>query len=129
MDPVKGRKLALVLIASFAFLGGVFDFAFRASSGMHMSYSIARVLLNVFLVFLWFYHDTDVMNYRRSAILNILVVSIGLIAIPYYLFRSRGAVAGFRAVALFFLAVACWFLLVLAGDYTGSLIVQAVRTT
>ena len=96
---------------------------------MHMSYSITRVLLNVFLVFLWFYHDTDMRNYRRSAILNIMVVSIGLIAIPYYLFRSRGAVAGFRAVALFLFAVSGWFLLVLAGDYTGSLILHAVRAT
>lgn len=42
-----------------------------------------------FLCFLWYRRDSDVTGYRRSPWLNVCVILLVFIGIPYYLLRSR----------------------------------------
>ena len=41
------------------------------------------------LVFWWYWADSTSRSYRRSPLLNVAVVAIGFLAVPYYLVRSR----------------------------------------
>ncbi len=79
---------------------------------------IAFMLVGVFLVFLWYRFDTDLMRYRRSPLLNVAVVALGLIALPYYFLRSRGFVRGSLASLVFLLLVVAYSLLQMAGEAT-----------
>ena len=76
--------------------------------------------VGVFLVFLWYRFDTDAMNYRRSPLLNVAVVALALVALPYYFFRSRGFTRGLLASAMFLLVFAAYSLLQMAGETTVS---------
>mgnify|MGYP006951121585 CR=1 FL=1 len=70
-----------------------------------------------FLLFAWYRIDAEIVGYRRSLWLNIGVVGLALIALPYYFFRSRGAKRGFAATGLFLLGAIAWSLLTSAGQY------------
>jgi hypothetical protein len=52
--------------------------------------AIVFVVANAFLAFLWFRLDSDQRSYRRTPFLTTAVVGISFLAIPYYLFRTRG---------------------------------------
>ncbi len=41
------------------------------------------------IVFAWYYSDSELHQYKRSKWLNIGVVALALLAVPYYLIRSR----------------------------------------
>ena len=77
----------------------------------------AFVALSALLIFLWYRFDTEQRSYRRTYLLNVGVVGLALIALPYYFFRSRGAKGGFAASLLFVLAVLGSFLVSMAGKY------------
>ena len=57
-----------------------------------------------FLIFLWYRIDAKQFEYPRSVALNIGVFALHFVALPYYLFRSRGLKKGFVAVGLYVLA-------------------------
>jgi len=58
----------------------------------------STIVLNI-LVFSWYHFDSNARYFRRSMWLNVAVVGVAFIAIPYYIFRSREK--GMRAKALF----------------------------
>lgn len=64
---------------------------------------------------MWYYYDTEQIKYRRSPLLNICVIGIGVIAIPYYFFRSRGFRKGLLYTALLLTFVIAWLGLQMAG--------------
>jgi hypothetical protein len=66
--------------------------------------SLATVVLlqsagSVALIVLWFLLDARERNYRASWGLRISMAALAVVALPYYLFRSRGASGGLRALA------------------------------
>lgn len=63
------------------------------------------------VLFAWYAIDSDHRGYKRSRWLNLAFVALGILALPYYLFRTRGAKAGFIALG--------WFLLI--GIFIGPL--------
>ena len=76
------------------------------------------VSLPVFLLltFLWYRLDAAERGYRRSSMLNIGVVGLTAVALPYYFFKSRGAKGGLLATG------GALLMLVLSGtlSYLGS---------
>lgn len=76
------------------------------------------VSLPVFLLltFLWYRLDAAERSYRRSSMLNIGVVGLTAVALPYYFFKSRGAARGLLATG------GALLMLVLSGtlSYLGS---------
>lgn len=51
------------------------------------------------LVFWWYWTDSTLRSYRRPPLLNVAVVAIGFLAVPYYLLRSREKGQRLRAFA------------------------------
>lgn len=46
-------------------------------------------LVSSFVLFNWYYSDSNARDYLRSRWLNVAVILLGWLAIPYYLVRSR----------------------------------------
>ena len=70
------------------------------------------------LVFLWYRLDSDERLYQRSVWLNVSIIAISVIALPYYLFRSRGAKHGFIATCIALLVYAAGIVATVIGQLT-----------
>ena len=59
---------------------------------------LTLVFAMVFLIFLWYRLDADERGFQRSILLNVGIVMVAAVAVPYYLIRSRGWQEGPPAV-------------------------------
>ncbi len=71
------------------------------------------LLVYMVLIFAWYHVDSSRRDFRRSAVLNVLVIAVAVIGLPYYFFRSRGFRRGAVAVLGMILV------LFMAGIMTG----------
>jgi len=66
---------------------------------------LVLVFAMVSLIFLWYRIDADERGFQRSMLLNVGIVMVAAVAVPYYLIRSRGWEEGppavLRAVVVF----------------------------
>jgi hypothetical protein len=86
---------------------------------------IPFMLLGVFLLFLWFRLDSDERSYRRSALLNVGVIALAVVVLPYYFFRTRGFARGLATSVLFLVAGLMYTLLQYVGAYLSYLAVRS----
>jgi hypothetical protein len=113
------RSIVVVATLLLGFVSGAVR-QFFAPEQLISPLDIAFMLVGVFLVFLWYRFDTDAMHYRRSPLLNVAVVALAVVALPYYFFRSRGFARGLLASAMFLLVFAAYSLLQMAGEMAVS---------
>jgi hypothetical protein len=109
---VLGCLLALTLAIS------VVDAREIATGIRSPGWSIVETLVFSFLCFFWYRLDSDARLYRRTALLNIAVVMMAPLALPYYLLRSRPAGARGRALLRF----AGFVLLLVAASAAGAVL-------
>jgi hypothetical protein len=79
------------------------DGALDATYGAHdmeqpLGWSIALALTFSFLCFAWYRQDSDARNYTRTRWLNTSMVILSVVAMPYYLVRSRERGQKLRAI-------------------------------
>ena len=102
--------LPLVLLPALSLLAGWLDYGLARGHGDVTSagYAIAAIAL----VFAWFLADARRRRFHPSRSLKCGVVVLGVVSVPYYLFKSRGGRGGARALAwallLFVVAMACY---------------------
>ena len=70
----------------------------------------------VLLIFWWYRLDTTQLGYKRTPWLNIGIIAIAFLALPYYFFRSRGFKKGLLATAIMLCVFGGSALLTLAGQ-------------
>jgi hypothetical protein len=96
-DPPTRSILAVIL--AFAVIGFVDEYFYLFRQTLPGAWvGVSTVTVSV-LIFAWYYFDARARSYRRSPALNVLVVAFAIVAVPYYLVRSREK--GQRAGALF----------------------------
>jgi hypothetical protein len=78
----------------------------------------------LFLIFLWYRLDSDSRHFKRPALLSVGVVGLSSLAIPYYLFRTRGIRDGSVATLVFLLIGVGYS----AMGYVGQLVARALQT-
>jgi hypothetical protein len=111
---MKSKSAVLIAIAVLSFISGaVVQYLNRAGSPMEFVF----LGLAAFLIFYWYHIDTEERGYRRTSLLNISVIALAVVALPYYFFRSRGTKGGFVAVGFFVLAFVGAGILTVAGQY------------
>jgi hypothetical protein len=113
---MSSKNYVLVAIAVASFVCGVVGQYFYPEALQRPS-DFWFLGLFAFLIFAWYVFDTNQRAYRRTPMLNVCVVALAGIALPYYFFRSRGAKGGFIALALFVLAFLGSSALTIAGEY------------
>ena len=108
------------MLGLVALLAGLLEPLSSVADSDFMWFNPVLSLCCAILMFSWYYLDTDERAYRRTPLLNVMVVAAGIIAIPWYLFRSRGARRGLRAFGLFLLVLLAWLVLASAGMEIGE---------
>ena len=98
------KLITLSLLAVLALICGAAT-AFLFPNSATPPTDIALMIVGSFLLFLWYCADAHQRSFKRSPGLNIFVVALAGVGMPYYFFRSRGFKGGLLATILFFLAV------------------------
>jgi hypothetical protein len=120
MSPKTVLLLALVIVslADGAVAQYLYPRAERAPSEIWFLLGYTTVL------FAWYAIDSDRRGYVRSRSLNLAMVALAIVALPYYLFRTRGAKGGFIALGGFLLVGICIGPLNYVGMYATYYVLQ-----
>jgi len=115
---MKPKTLVLAMMGFVSFSGGAISQYYRARH-LHppSGVPISLVLVSALLIFVWYRLDADQRSYRRTFFLNLSVIALAVVALPYYFFRSRGAKGGLVAILLFILLLVVSFFLSYMGQY------------
>lgn len=110
----KNRVLATLAVASL--ISGAIDQYFYPGHQFPPT-AVGFMVVGTFLIFLWYRMDSEQIGYRRSPWLNVSVIALAIVALPYYFFRSRGAKRGASATGILLLAYVASGVLTVAGSY------------
>jgi hypothetical protein len=117
------KSMVLMLVALASFLSGAVG-QYHWPGSMQAPSDLWFLAVFALLGFAWYRLDSDQRSYRRTPLLNVAVIAIAAIALPYYFFRSRGAKRGFMALGVFILFVLASGLLTMAGSYFTYYVLQ-----
>lgn len=106
----------LALLVAVTLVAGVVDAHDMALHVQSNGWAVLSTLMFSFLSFYWYRLDSEARQYRRTRWLSVGVVMLAIVAVPYYLVRSRPA--GQKGRALLRLAGFC-VLLAVAGTAGG----------
>ncbi len=121
------KNVALGIAALFSFLEGVVTyFVSTGVSSNSEAQSISLILNLVFLIplLLWLNEDMRQHPNLQLGFLRFLVIFVGIIGVPVYLFRTRGSRNGLLATFAFLGIVAVSYLLTYAGGWVTQQIVR-----
>ncbi|MEM6998753.1 MAG: hypothetical protein AAF419_02815, partial [Pseudomonadota bacterium] len=93
----------LSLYLAIPFFAGLFDFAFRNNQSSYLLYGSFITITTYFIIFAWYYYDSDIRGYKRTHLLNIFIIAVSIFSIPYYLYKTRGFKKGSIKTFLFLL--------------------------
>ena len=110
------KNVILLVLALVSFLAGAINQYFYPGADFAKS-DIPFIFLSLFLLFYWYHLDAIEHSYRRSVFLNISVILIAALAMPYYFFRSRGFKKGFLATIGFFALIVLFNFITVGGQY------------
>lgn len=97
--------MILVVFVMASFVTGIVGQYFWPNtriSGADVAYGV----FGAFLIFAWYRIDARQHGYRRSIWLNIGVILLAIVAMPYYFFRTRGLKRGLVSTGLALLLMA-----------------------
>ena len=66
---------------------------------------VALTVVNTFLIFVWYRNDSIERSYWPSRLLSVALAGVTILAMPYYLFKTRGFKGGLIASGLFVLTI------------------------
>jgi len=93
----------LGLLVTF-FLSGVFSQLYFPDSPFPPT-AVLFGLIGGFFMFVWYRADAKQRQLKPSKGLSIGIIAIGLVAFPYYLFKTRGPKGGLIATLVFLVAL------------------------
>ena len=124
MNTTKNKNLILVALAVVALLSGAAAQYFEPGVAFPRT-DLLFLLTGVTLSFGWYYLDSEQIQFRRGKLLNVCVIALGIVALPYYFFRSRGLKKGLVSTIVFLVAVSVWSLLQTGGAYAVYYAIQS----
>ena len=78
------------------------------------------------MIFAWYLADTQQRGYTRTALLNIAIILVSVVAVPYYLLRSRPRGQRLKAITRMLGVFVLLLLAMLAGGLVVSLVAGEV---
>ena len=98
------KNLILLAIALVSMIEGAVGQYFYPSKDVPPT-TLWLLAVFSFLIFAWYRRDSTQLGYPRTVALNIGIVALHIIVLPYYFFQSRGLKKGFVAVGFYVLAL------------------------
>lgn len=99
------KPLILLLLALASFVAGVLGQYFWPDAPVSPA-DLGFAVVGAFLIFAWYHADARQRGYRRPMWLNVGVIALAIVAMPYYFLRTRGFARGLLASVLGLLVVA-----------------------
>lgn len=118
---MNSKHLILTCLVFLSFVDGVFAQYFYPNE-IFPAIDIPLMLIGVTLSFMWYYIDSQEIQFKRGSLLNMGIIAIGFIAFPYYFFKSRGFKYGLVYTLFFSIVVVLWY----AFQYLGAYLVNYV---
>lgn len=78
---------------------------------------LCAALVQVLLVFKWYRADSEERQVSRGVLLNIAIIGLTVVALPYYFFRSRGFREGLTATLVAIVVAGLGW----GGEYAAAL--------
>jgi uncharacterized membrane protein YGL010W len=116
------RWILIGLLVSGAIFGAVFPFLPESQQEL---FSAANLSISVafFLAFLaWCYYDASDLSFSLSKLTILSLLLVAPVGFPVYLFRTRGARRGLKALALTCLFLGVWYLVTVIAVLIASLV-------
>lgn len=107
------NRILIALLAFGAVLSGYLEFLDMKGIPEPEIVQVGSMIAFSVLIFAWYRFDSDIRGYKRSPLLNVSVVAIGILAVPYYLVRSRERGERLKAV-IYFIGYIAAFLVTLS---------------
>lgn len=86
---MKTNQILAVFLLYLAALSGMASYLDARGIAEPQWSVVLTSLAGSLLIFWWYRTDSTLRSYRRSPLLNVAVVAVGFLAVPYYLLRSR----------------------------------------
>jgi hypothetical protein len=86
---MKPNQILVLLLLYIAALSGMTSYLDTRRIAEPQWSMMVTSLAGSLLVFWWYWTDSTSRSYRRSPLLNVAMVAVGFLAVPYYLLRSR----------------------------------------
>ena len=86
---MKPNQILILLLLYIAALAGMASFLDARRIAEPQWSVMVTSIAGSLLVFWWYWADSTSRSYRRSPLLNVAIIAVGFLAVPYYLLRSR----------------------------------------
>lgn len=115
------KQLYLIALISAPALGALVQA--MAGDALFSIRDFPSALLSVLLVFAWYRLDTNARGIERHIRGNCVFVCFTVLALPVYLFKTRGWLQGAKATLIFFALMIAWSLL----EELGAWLIRLIR--
>ena len=95
------KQILLVAILIVVFIMSFMNTTLTGHLSAPMPWKAIEQLTLACCIYGWYHIDKVQRQYPAGALLNIAVVALSIVAVPIYLFRSRGAKQGAKSFILF----------------------------
>ena len=99
---MNNKTILILLFVTLGLSGACGEYYASHHRVTPKAFDVLFLVVSTVLVYRWYYVDAANRAYRRTALLGGAVIMLPLLAIPYYLFRSRPSGQKLRALLGFF---------------------------
>lgn len=117
---MSGLIAVICFLLGLAFVAGALEYGTAAAHFDAGTASTIHLALSVVLIFVWFHLDSRQRGYQPTIPLKLSMVGLTVVALPYYLFRSRGGRGGVKAIGAAVLTFIAAMVLYRLGAWTAS---------
>jgi hypothetical protein len=121
-DLMNQKTILISLLALIFLVGGVSGFFAVRNMEEPGWWTLGSSILMSVMIFGWYHNDSTGKSFERSIWLNIGVIGMAPIAVPYYVFRRNGPGTRARAFARLAGYVGLLSITALAGGVAGAII-------
>ena len=114
------KQILVALLTYAAVLSGLLTYLELKGIAEPDWLGVGATLVPSLLIFWWYWSDSKERAYPRSPLLNVAVVAISFVAIPYYLARSRAKGERIRTFAGLVGFIALMLLALVVGGVSGA---------
>ena len=118
------KKKLFIAGAGIAYISGVSTQYFFPGQIYTLS-DVFFILAGAFVLFWWYVLDAREKKFKRNPFLDVLVIALSIVALPYYFFRTRSIKGALVAtIALIFIMFG-WGVLGVLGQHTTYALLQS----
>ena len=110
--------------AALAFISGISTQYFYPGQVYTLS-DVIFILAGAFVLFWWYVLDAREKNFKRNPFLDVIVIALSIVGLPYYFFRTRTIVRALLATIALILVMFGWGVLGVLGQHTTYALLQS----